>query len=259
MSDLPDKLPRHVAIIMDGNGRWASRRGLPRTEGHLAGGESAREVAKCCAELKIPVLTLYAFSTENWSRPASEVRFLMSSLRKYLKDSRDEFVKNNVHLRAIGALEELPQAVRKEVRIAEEATRQCNGLTVAVALNYGSHREIAEAAQAIARRVQRGEIGPDEIDENTIEEHLYTAGLPAPDLLIRTAGEMRLSNFLLWQLSYAELYVTDTLWPDFRRQEFLEALREFGRRERRFGALHAASPEAATRRRSTRGQARSRT
>jgi len=246
MSDLPDKLPRHVAIIMDGNGRWARRRGLPRNEGHLAGTESARAVAKCCVEMKIPVLTLYAFSTENWNRPRSEVRFLMSNLRRFLKRHRKEFVKNNIRVRAIGAIEQLPEAVRNEVRLTEEATRDGAALTLVVALNYGSHREIADAARAIARRVQQGEIEPDDVEETTIEDHLYTAGLPEPDLLIRTGGEMRLSNFLLWQLSYAELYVTDTLWPDFREEEFKEALREFARRERRFGALRDANvpPEA---------------
>jgi len=240
MSDLPDKLPRHVAIIMDGNGRWARQRGLPRNEGHLAGAESARTVAKCCVEMKIPVLTLYAFSTENWNRPHSEVRFLMSNLRKFLKERREEFVENDIRLHAIGATEGLPPAVQKELRATEEATAHCKALTLVVALNYGSHREIADAAKAIARAVQRGEVHPEAIDESTVEEHLYTVGLPAPDLLIRTGGEMRLSNFLLWQLSYAELYVTETLWPDFGREELMEALREFARRERRFGALREA-------------------
>jgi undecaprenyl diphosphate synthase len=246
MSNLPDKFPRHVAIIMDGNGRWARRRGLPRNEGHLAGMESARAVAKCCIEMKIPVLTLYAFSTENWNRPRSEVRFLMSNLRRFLKARRKEFVENNIRVRAIGAVEELPEAVQKEIRITEEATHEGTALTLVVALNYGSHREIADAARAIARRVRLGELQPDEIDEATVEQHLYTAGLPEPDLLIRTGGEMRLSNFLLYQLSYAELYVTDTLWPDFREEEFRKALREFARRERRFGALREAEglPEA---------------
>jgi len=237
MPDLPDRLPRHVAIIMDGNGRWANQQGLPRNEGHRAGGRSARTVAEACVELGIPVLTLYAFSTENWSRPPSEVRFLMSNLRGLLRKHRKELVEKDICLRPIGALDELPQAVRRELARTEQATREGAALTLAVALNYGARREIADAARAIAGKVKRGELEPDAIDEDTVEQHLYTAGLPAPELLIRTAGEMRLSNFLLWQISYAELYVTETLWPDFGRDEFMEALREFARRERRFGGL----------------------
>jgi len=243
MSELPDKLPRHVAIIMDGNGRWARARGLRRNEGHLAGAESARAVAECCAELGIPTLTLYAFSTENWNRPRSEVRFLMSNLRKFLKEHRDDFLKNGVRVAAIGDVEGLPAAVREEIRATQEATRDGEKLTLVVALNYGARREITHAVRQIAARVQRGELEPGDIDEATVREHLYTAGLPDPDLLIRTAGEMRLSNFLLYQLSYAEIYVTETLWPDFRREEFMEALQEFARRERRFGGL---KPDAGT-------------
>jgi undecaprenyl diphosphate synthase len=239
MSEIPEKLPRHVAVIMDGNGRWARARGLPRNEGHMAGAESARAVAECCADLKIPFLTLYAFSTENWNRPRSEVQFLMSNLRKFLKKHRDDFVENDARVVAIGRVEGLPAAVRREVRATEEATADGRAMTLAVALNYGSRRELADAARAIARKAAAGEIDPGDVDEETLEQHLYTAGLPDPDLLIRTGGEMRLSNFLLYQLSYAELYVTETLWPDFRRDELLEALREFARRERRFGGLRA--------------------
>ncbi|MHC4591725.1 MAG: polyprenyl diphosphate synthase [Planctomycetota bacterium] len=235
MSDLPKKLPRHVAIVMDGNGRWAKQRGLHRNDGHRAGAETAATIGRCCVEWGIPVLTLYAFSTENWSRPRTEVRFLMTSLRNFLKQRRDEFVENDIRIRTIGATDELPPSVRKEVRLTEEATRDCTALTLVVALNYGAHREIADAARAIALEVQRGELEPDAVDETTVEEHLYTAGLPPLDLLIRTGAEMRLSNFLLWQASYAELYMTETLWPDFGREEFLEALEEFARRERRFG------------------------
>jgi len=237
MSEPPAKLPRHVAIIMDGNGRWARRRGLPRTEGHRAGADSVRAVAECCAELKIPVLTLFAFSTENWRRPRSEVRFLMSTLRSYLKERRDELVEKNLRLKAIGALEELPAGVQRELRATVEATRRCDGLTVVLALNYGAHREIADAARAIARKVERGELSADQVDERLFEQHLYTADLPPLDLMIRTAGETRVSNFLLWQLYYAEIYVTDTLWPDFRRDQFMEALRFYASRERRFGGL----------------------
>jgi undecaprenyl diphosphate synthase len=237
MPDLPDRLPRHVAIMMDGNGRWASRQGLPRREGHRAGGQSARVVAEACIELGIPVLTLYAFSTENWRRPRAEVRFLMSNLRTFLREHRKDLVENGIRFRPIGALEGLPQAVRRELARTEEATREGTALTLAVAVNYGARREIADAARAIARMAKAGELDPDAIDEDTVEQHLYTAGLPAPELLIRTGGEMRLSNFLLWQVSYAEFYVTETLWPDFGRDEFIEALREFGRRNRRFGGL----------------------
>ena len=237
MTEPPEKLPRHVAIIMDGNGRWAKQRGLPRNEGHLAGAESAAAVARCCGDLKVPFLTLYAFSTENWRRPRGEVQFLMSSLRRFLREKRKEFLENDIRLMPIGALDELPRGVRSELRKTVEATRQCSAATLVLALNYGSHRELTDAVRAIAQKVQRGELDPDAIDEQTLRQHLYTADLPDPDLLIRTAGEMRLSNFLLWQLSYAELYVTETLWPDFGREEFMEALREYARRERRFGAL----------------------
>jgi undecaprenyl diphosphate synthase len=237
MAESPKELPRHVAVIMDGNGRWAARRGLPRTEGHRAGAEAARAAAQACSEWGIPVLTLYAFSTENWKRPAAEVRFLMSNLRSFLRKHRGEFVENNIRLRVIGAPEELPTGVQKELRLTLEATAGCDGLLLVLALNYGSHREITEAARALARQAQAGILDPEEIDEAALEEHLYTAGLPPLDLVIRTGGEMRLSNFLLWQVQYAELYVTDTLWPDFDKEEFHKALQEFARRERRWGAV----------------------
>jgi len=229
--------------MMDGNGRWARRRGLPRTEGHRAGSRSARAVAEACVELGIPVLTLFAFSTENWRRPRSEVRFLMANLRGYLREHTADLVENGIRMRAIGALDGLPRIVRRELARAENATQKGTALTLAVAVNYGARREIADAVRAIAARVQAGTLDPDSIDEDTVEQHLYTAGLPAPELLIRTGGEMRLSNFLLWQASYAELYITETLWPDFGRDEFIEALREFARRERRFGGLGADAPE----------------
>jgi len=237
MADLPDKLPRHVAVIMDGNGRWAKARGLPRNEGHKAGAESAARVAECCVEFGIPLLTLYAFSTENWRRPRAEVQFLMSNLRRFLQERREEFVERDIRLVAIGDVEGLPAAVRRELSRTEEATRDCGSLTLVTALNYGSRSEIAHAARSIAEDVRAGRIDPDAVDEALVEERLYTAGLPAVDLLIRTGGEMRISNFLLWQVSYAELYVTPTCWPDFDREAFLEALEEFARRERRFGGL----------------------
>jgi undecaprenyl diphosphate synthase len=238
MPDLPDRLPRHVAAMMDGNGRWAQQRGLPRTEGHKAGAQSARTIAEACIELGIPALTLFAFSTENWRRPRAEVSFLMSNLRSFLHEHGKDLVKNGICLRPIGALDGLPADVRRELDRARDATREGTALTLAVAVNYGARREIADAARAIARKVKAGELEPDAIDEDTVEQHLYTAGLPAPELVIRTGGEMRLSNFLLWQVSYAEFYVTETLWPDFGRDQFIEALREFGRRDRRFGGLN---------------------
>jgi len=261
MADLPKdsarKLPGHVAIIMDGNGRWAARRGLPRTDGHRAGAEAARTVAQCCVDLGIPVLTLYAFSTENWKRPASEVRFLMRNLSSFLRKHRKDFLENNVRLRVIGAPGELPAAVQKELNKTLKATAGCDGLTLVLALNYGSHREITDAARALAQKVRAGELDPEDIDEAALEEHLYTAGLPPLDLVIRTGGEMRLSNFLLWQVHYAELYVTDTLWPDFGKEEFAKAMDEFARRERRWGGVEA--PEARSPARRKRGGARKQT
>ena len=234
-----DKLPRHVAIIMDGNGRWAHERNLSRTEGHLAGAESAKEVGQCCMDLSIPCLTLYAFSTENWKRPASEVRFLMKHLRDYLREQRSEFVKHDVRFVAIGRTDGLPARVRKEVAETERKTQSCGKMTLAVALNYGGRAEIVDACRAAARRVERGELSAQQIDETILDQGLYTAGLPPLDLLIRTGAERRVSNFLLWQLYYAELYFTDVLWPDFRREQFLEALQDFVRRKRRFGATEA--------------------
>ena len=234
-----DKLPRHVAIIMDGNGRWAHERNLSRTEGHLAGAESAKEVGQCCMDLSIPCLTLYAFSTENWKRPASEVRFLMKHLRDYLREQRSEFVKHDVRFVAIGRTDGLPARVRKEVAETERTTQSCGKMTLAVALNYGGRAEIVDACRAAARRVERGELSAQQIDETILDQGLYTAGLPPLDLLIRTGAERRVSNFLLWQLYYAELYFTDVLWPDFRREQFLEALQDFVRRKRRFGATEA--------------------
>lgn len=235
-----DRLPRHVAIIMDGNGRWARARSLPRREGHAAGAESAKQISECCAEMGIPFLTLYAFSTENWKRPSGEVKFLMSQLRKYLREQRKGFIENDIRFVAIGRIDGLPREVVEEVRKTERLTRECDRLTVTVALNYGGRPEIADACRAVADRVRSGELEPDEVTESVIEEHLYTAGLPDPDLLIRTGGERRVSNFLLWQLSYAELYFTDVLWPDFHREAFEEALEDFAGRERRFGEVKNA-------------------
>jgi len=235
MDELPQNLPSHIAIVMDGNGRWAHQRGLSRTEGHVAGAESARQVATCCAEWGIPYLTLYAFSTENWRRPAAEVRFLMQELRRFLKKERAELLENGIRLEAIGRLEGLPKAVRQELGKTREATADGKKLTLTLALNYGARSEIADACRALAQEVKAGKLDPEGIDEELVAGKLYTAGLPDPDLLIRTGGEMRVSNFLLWQISYSELYVTDVLWPDFRKERLLEALHDFARRERRFG------------------------
>ena len=237
MSKPPDRLPVHVAIIMDGNGRWAKERGVPRTEGHIAGVASARAVVECCRELGVQYLTLYAFSTENWSRPRSEVRFLMKQLRNYLRDRRDEFVENGIRFNALGRLSGLPVRVQEEIEKTRKATEDCSGLALNLAVNYGSRSEIADACGEVAAEVASGTLPADGIDEDIVSRHLYTAGIPDPDLLIRTGGEMRLSNFLLWQFSYTELYFTDTLWPDFGREEFVEALRDFAGRRRRFGAV----------------------
>jgi undecaprenyl diphosphate synthase len=222
---------------MDGNGRWARKRGLPRTEGHLAGAQSARTVAEACIKLGIPYLTLYAFSTENWQRPAAEVRFLMKQLRRFLIEHRDEMVRQGIRLQAIGRLGELPPPVVRELQKTVQATEHGAKLTLTLALNYGGRSEIVDACRSLAADVKAGKLDADDIDEKAVASRLYTAGLPDPDLLIRTGGEMRLSNFLLWQVSYTELYVTEVLWPDFNGRHLAEAIRQYSRRERRFGAL----------------------
>lgn len=233
---LPERLPRHIAIIMDGNGRWAKRRGLPRHEGHRAGGESVGEIIAECLKLKIPYLTLYAFSTENWKRPQREVDFLMRMLKEFLSRERRLITEHNVKIRAIGDLSKLQPDVAEEVRKAEELGRNNTALTLTVGLNYGGRAEIVQAARRFAEDCMAGRASPALLDEETFSRYLYTAGIPDPDLLIRTAGEMRVSNFLLWQISYSEIYVSDVLWPDFRAPQLHEALREYARRERRFGA-----------------------
>jgi undecaprenyl diphosphate synthase len=247
MTDLPSILPHHVAIIMDGNGRWATERGLPRIEGHRHGFESAREVARLCRDWGIPLLTLFAFSTENWKRPRREVDFLMSRLQEFLRKHRQELVENDVHVRVIGSQDGLPAGARRELARTVAATRDNSRYTLVLAINYGARHEIVEAARSIARMAAAGELRPEDVDEALFEGQLYTAGLPAPDLVIRTAGEMRLSNFLLWQLSYAELYVTDAWWPDFGEEEFLAALHAYARRCRRFGGLTRGPEEVAGR------------
>jgi undecaprenyl diphosphate synthase len=230
-------LPRHVAIIMDGNGRWARQKHLPRIEGHRAGAESARIVIRTAGELGIKYLTLYAFSVENWNRPKDEVDALMKYLVHYLKSETPELNKNNVRLEIIGQTYRLPEAVQEHLKKSLATLSKNNGLTLIMALSYGGRTEIVEAARSIAQQVKLGELDPADINEQVFAQHLYTRNIPDPDLLIRTSGEMRISNFLLWQISYAELLVTPTLWPDFRKPQFYAALEEYNRRHRRFGGL----------------------
>lgn len=231
------RLPVHVAVIMDGNGRWARQRHLPRVEGHRAGAEAAREIVKVAAELGIRYLTLFAFSTENWNRPRGEVETLMQYLEHYLRTEAGELQQHNIRLVAIGQLDRLPERVRVRLVETMDATKGNTGLTLVMALSYSGRWDITQAVRAIARKVKAGELDPDTITEQTVSEHMQTWPWPDPDLLIRTSGEMRLSNFLLWQLSYTELYVTDTLWPDFRRPHFYAALEDYARRHRRFGKV----------------------
>ena len=235
-----NQLPQHLAVIMDGNGRWAQRRHLPRIAGHRAGVKAAREIIETCARLKLPCLTLYAFSLENWRRPQAEVDFLMRLLREYLKRELPAIHKNNIRLLIIGRSEQLPDGVRKDIEAGMRLTAKNTGMKLVVALNYGGRAELVDAFNAMLDQVRSNGMSAFRADEQTISEHLYTAGLPDPDLLIRTSGEMRVSNFLLWQIAYAELYVTETLWPDFSRARLLEALADFQKRERRYGGLGAA-------------------
>ena len=230
-------LPAHVAVIMDGNGRWAKQRHLPRVEGHRNGVESVRAVVRAAGEVGVKYLTLYAFSVENWNRPKDEVDTLMKYLARFLKGEIGELNRNNVRLEVIGQIYRLPEFVQEQLQKTQEALARNNGLTLILALSYGSRTEIVEAVRSIASKAKEGKIEPAEITEKVIAEHLYTRHWPDPDLLIRTSGELRLSNFLLWQISYAELVVTPTLWPDFRRPQFFEALEEYARRHRRFGGL----------------------
>ena len=238
LADVPrERWPRHIAVIMDGNGRWAHARGLPRIEGHRRGGETVRVITEECGRLGLAQLTLFAFSSENWRRPREEIDFLMDLYRRHLISERSRAIKNNVRVRTIGRRDGIPADVLAEVDRTIDATAGNTGLTVCLAVNYGSRREITDAARNLAERAARGELDPATITEETFASALYTAGMSDPDLLIRTAGEMRLSNFLLWQMSYAELYVTETLWPDFREADLHAAIRDFAKRERRFGGL----------------------
>ena len=236
----PPRFPQHIAIIMDGNGRWAQRRHLPRVAGHRAGVDSARAVIETCARLKISALTLYAFSLENWRRPKAEIDFLMRLLRRYLRRELPVIHKNNIRLLVIGRPGQLPVEVRRDIERAMRLTAHNTGMKLAVALNYGGRAELVDAFNAILERVRHNGLAGTRVDEQMIADHLYTAGLPDPDLLIRTSGEMRVSNFLLWQIAYAEIYVTDTLWPDFTRAELFQALLDYQKRERRYGGLAVA-------------------
>jgi undecaprenyl diphosphate synthase len=230
-------LPAHVAVIMDGNGRWAKQRGLPRVEGHRNGVESVRAVVRACGEVGIKYLTLYAFSVENWNRPKDEVDTLMKYLARFLKNEIGELNRSNVRLEVIGQIYRLPEFVQEQLKKTQAALAKNNGLTLILALSYGGRQEIVEGVRAIASKAKAGKLEPAEINEQIVSQHLYTHHYPDPDLLIRTSGELRVSNFLLWQISYAEFVVTPTLWPDFRKAELFAALEEYTRRHRRFGGV----------------------
>jgi len=237
--DVPlEQRPKHIAIIMDGNGRWAEQQGLPRFEGHLRGVDSVRTVMEACRDFGIEALTLYCLSSENWKRPPQELEFLMALLREYLIAERESLVKHNLQMRIIGRRERLPADVQEEMDRTVEACRDNDGMTLCLAINYGARAELVDAIRDIAGKVVHGECSPDTIDEDLISKSLYTAGMPDPDLLIRTSGEMRISNFLLWQISYAEIWVTQTPWPDFGRVQLAAAIRDFANRSRRFGGLN---------------------
>ena len=228
-------LPKHIAIIMDGNGRWAEKRSLNRIAGHRMGIKRAKEIIRACRELGIEVLTLYAFSTENWNRPRREISTLMSLLKRFLSAEGKTLVKNNIRLNAIGSLEDLPGDVRDVLNEVMQQSRHNTGMVLNAALSYSGRNEILQAVKNICRGVSAGSLDPSLIDERLFSDHLYTAGLPDPDLLIRTSGEYRISNFLLWQTAYTELYITGTLWPDFTKKDLHRAIADYGKRERRFG------------------------
>ena len=240
----PRRMPRHVAVIMDGNGRWAGRRHLPRIAGHQAGVEAVRSTVETCARLHIPALTLYAFSAENWKRPRQEVGFLMRLLRHYLRAEIEELNRNNIRLQSIGRQDQLPRTVQDDLGWARQTTGANTGMVLTLALNYGARAELVDVVRSIAADVAANQLDPAGIDEQLIQSRLYTATLPDPDLLIRTSGEMRVSNFLLWQIAYAEFWVTPVLWPDFRRRELLQALVDYQQRDRRFGGLNGDAARA---------------
>jgi undecaprenyl diphosphate synthase len=230
-----DRLPQHIAVIMDGNGRWARRRHLPRIAGHRAGIRAVRQAVEACARLGVPYLTLYAFSVENWKRPHTEINLLMALLREYLKKEIGELNKHNIRLGVIGRVGELPKSVQADLQVALQRTCRNTGLRLTLALNYGARAELIDAVRALAEQLKRN--GSMRIDEATFSQHLYTRDVPDPDLLIRTSGELRLSNFLLWQVAYSEIWVTETLWPDFTQKDLFQAIIDFQKRERRYGGL----------------------
>jgi undecaprenyl diphosphate synthase len=236
MPEFPE-IPRHIAVIMDGNGRWAKERGLPRREGHRAGAESVREVTDTCIDLGVEYLTLYAFSSENWSRPEAEIKALMSLLERFLADKAKDLDKQNIRLLAIGQLDRLPKKTRALLEKIIARTADHSAMTLVLALSYGGREEIVSAARSIAEDAATGKLTPADIDAPLFASRLQTAGIPDPDLLVRTSGEMRVSNFLLWQISYAEIVIVKKFWPDFRRNDLVEAVGEYQRRHRRFGAL----------------------
>jgi len=240
------RLPRHLAVIMDGNGRWAQKRHLPRIAGHRAGTQTARTTIETCARLHLEALTLYAFSVENWRRPKAEIDFLMQLLREYLRQEMPLIQRNNIRMRFLGRLDELPAGVQNDVRDSMEKTAGNQGMVLCVALNYGGRAEIVDAVNAIlvAERKSLAASAARPVTEEELSRHLYTGGLPDPDLLIRTSGEMRVSNFLLWQIAYAEIFVTETLWPDFNRARLLESFLEFQKRERRYGGIREGGSDA---------------
>ena len=235
-----DNIPKHIAIIMDGNGRWAKMKGLPRTAGHKQGVERVKEIVNSCADLGVKVVTFFAFSSENWNRPKREVGMLMRYLNNFLDSEIKKLDRNNIRFLAIGRAEPVPEYLQKKISEAKEKTKRNTGLTVVLALNYGARQEIVDAVKKFSQAVIRGEADINSLDVEGFGKYLYTAGLPDPDLLIRPSGELRISNFLLWQLSYAELYFPNKFWPDFHRKELEEAIEEYQKRERRFGGIGAA-------------------
>lgn len=242
----PASIPRHIAIIMDGNGRWAQSKGLPRIAGHKAGAKTVKEIVSACGDIGVEVLTLYSFSVENWRRPKDEIDALMELCVAYCQSERDSLIKEGIRIRVVGDREGLPPHVRDALGALEEATSSLTGPTLALAINYGGRSELVHAARELARDVQAGLLTPEQVNEQTLQDRLYTRGLPDPDLLIRTAGEMRVSNFLLWQISYAEIHVTRTLWPDFGTTDLHAAVRDYACRQRRFGGLPNTAPERPT-------------
>lgn len=242
---MTNKIPRHVAVIMDGNGRWAKKRGLPRIHGHQVGTERVIEIIRTASKTGIRYLTLYSFSKENWQRPKAEVSFLMNLLSDYLDKKLQEIKDNNMVFNTIGDLNDIPEVIRRKIVKGQDDTRHNTGMVITFALSYSSRDELTKACREIAKLAAENQLDPGTITEQTIADHLYTHNLPDPDLLIRTSGEMRISNFMLWQISYSELYVTETLWPDFTAQAFQEALDAYAQRERRFGLTEAAEAAAA--------------